>query len=256
MQKETRILFLIFVLLAAVAAAQEKPSRLTVVGRDGKQTEFSGEQLRKMPRQVVAVTDPHANASHQYEGVLLSSLLSQVGTPSGEALQGAEVRDYVEATGEDNYKVIFALVELDSMFPGQQSYCCRYDGRQAATTRPWPVTTSRSSGSASRALGPHVNHGQRTPGTLRPGLAKTLKSRVRLLRTFSAQTDHLQPLPPGPNFVPTGSRNRKVVKGWYVGLDVKQRRAVEHVDIANAQLMAVDSQQADGGHADLVRSSR
>ncbi len=116
MQKETRILFLIFVLLAAVAAAQEKPSRLTVVGRDGKQTEFSGEQLRKMPRQVVAVTDPHANASHQYEGVLLSSLLSQVGTPSGEALQGAEVRDYVEATGEDNYKVIFALVELDSMF--------------------------------------------------------------------------------------------------------------------------------------------
>jgi DMSO/TMAO reductase YedYZ molybdopterin-dependent catalytic subunit len=107
---------LVFMLLAAIAATQEKPSRLTVVGRDGKQAVFSVEQLRKMPRQVVAVTDPHTNVRHQYEGVPLSSLLSQVGTPSGEALKGDEVRDYVEAAATDNYKAIFTLVELDSMF--------------------------------------------------------------------------------------------------------------------------------------------
>jgi hypothetical protein len=116
MTKETRIWLLIFVLLAAVGAAQEKPSGLTVVGPDGKQAVFSVEQLRKMPRQVVAVTDPQTKAGHQYEGVLLFSLLQQVGTPSGEAMRGPGIRSYVEATGADNYKVIFALVELDSMF--------------------------------------------------------------------------------------------------------------------------------------------
>ena len=107
---------LLFMLLAAFVAAQEKPSGLVVAGRDGKQATFSVEQLKKMPRQVVTVSDPHTNASHQYEGVLLSSLLSQLGTPSGKALEGFEMRDYVEAVGADNYKVIFALVELDAMF--------------------------------------------------------------------------------------------------------------------------------------------
>ncbi len=108
--------FLVFMLFAALAAAQERPSYLTVVGRNGKQVVFSVEQLKKMSRQVVVVTDSHSNASHQYEGVLLSLLLAQVETPSREALRGAELRDYVVAVGADNYRVIFTLVELDPMF--------------------------------------------------------------------------------------------------------------------------------------------
>jgi hypothetical protein len=111
---------LISILLATMAAAQEKPSSLTLIGRDGKRAVFSVEQLKKMPRRVVAVTDPETNASRRYEGVLLSSLLSPIGAPSGKALQGAEMRDYVEAAAADNYKAIFALVELDLMFQDNQ----------------------------------------------------------------------------------------------------------------------------------------
>jgi len=104
------------ILLAAVAAAQQKASQLTVQARDGQQTVFSLEQLRKMPRQTVSTRDAHTSASHEYEGVMLSALLAAVGAPSGEALRGAELRDYVEVVGADNYKVIFSLPELDSRF--------------------------------------------------------------------------------------------------------------------------------------------
>lgn len=106
----------VIILLAATAVAQKNPSELTVAGLDNKQVTFTIEQLKKMPRQVVTVTDPQTKISHQYEGVLLSSLLAQIGTPSGEAMRGAEIRNYVEAIGADNYKAIFALVELDGMF--------------------------------------------------------------------------------------------------------------------------------------------
>jgi len=115
MKKACQFLFPLLLFLAA-GVAQEKASRLTVEARDGKQTVFSVEQLRKMPRQTVSATDAHTGASHQYEGVLLSALLAAAGVPSGEALRGAELRDYVEAVGADNYTVIFSLPELDSLF--------------------------------------------------------------------------------------------------------------------------------------------
>jgi len=102
-------------LLAVFAAAQEK-SGLIVEGRDGKQIVFSIEQLKKMPHQTVSATNSHTKTTNNYEGVLLSTLLAEAGAPSGEALRGAELRDYVEAAGADNYRVIFSLVELDPMF--------------------------------------------------------------------------------------------------------------------------------------------
>lgn len=111
---------LALLLFTAIAVAQEKAPGLTVEGRDGKQTFFSLDQLKKMPRQTVSVTDPHTNATQKYEGVLLSALLAELKVPSGEALRGNELRDYVEAAGADNYKVIFSLAELDSMFQDNQ----------------------------------------------------------------------------------------------------------------------------------------
>jgi len=165
MTRTTHNRLLIFILLAAVAAAQEKPSGLTVVGRDGKQAVFSVEQLRKMPRQVVEVTDPQTKAGHQYEGVLLSSLLQQVGTPSGEALRGSLVRNYVEAAGRQLQSDLRAG-RTGSDVSGQQSHCCRHDGRRITGLCPRPATVGRSPGSPARALGPHAKHGQRTAGTL------------------------------------------------------------------------------------------
>lgn len=104
------------VLLAALAVAQEKPPALTVEGLNGKTVSFSVEQLKKMPRETVSVTNPHDQASQRYEGVRLSLLLAQAGAPSGKAMEGAGMRDYVEAIGSDKYIAVFALAELDSFF--------------------------------------------------------------------------------------------------------------------------------------------
>lgn len=117
-------LLLPVVLLAGLAQAQEKTAmekaamdsapQLAVTGLSGKV--FSLDERKQMPRETVTVTDPHTKATQKFEGVLLSSLLAQIGAPSGRQLHGMAVRDYVEVLAMDNYKAIFALAELDSSF--------------------------------------------------------------------------------------------------------------------------------------------
>lgn len=113
MKQQRLTLFIFVVAFAVLAVAQDKAPQFTVEGRDGKQTVFSLEQLKQMPRQTVTVNDPKTKASQSYEGVLLSTLLARAGAPSGSKLHGLELRDYAEAMGSDGYKVIFSLFELD-----------------------------------------------------------------------------------------------------------------------------------------------
>jgi hypothetical protein len=69
-----------------------------------------------MPQQSVSLVNPHTKTSEKYEGVLLADLLAKLNTPSGDKLRGDELRDYVEVTGRDGYKVIFALAEVAPAF--------------------------------------------------------------------------------------------------------------------------------------------
>jgi hypothetical protein len=105
--------FLILVTFAVVASAQDKAPQFTVEGVDGKQTAFSLEQIKQLPRQTLTVADPKTKTPRSYEGVLLSALLEQAGVPSGKKLHGPELRDYAEVSGSDGYKVVFSLFELD-----------------------------------------------------------------------------------------------------------------------------------------------
>jgi hypothetical protein len=100
--------------LVATAAAQK--NGLTVEGLEGKAEIFTLQQLAQMPRQTVVVTDSHDNTKHRYEGVLLSLLLAKAGVPTGRTVHGPHMRDYVEVAGADNYRVIFALAELEPRF--------------------------------------------------------------------------------------------------------------------------------------------
>ena len=117
----TGLLAIAFVwLLCTIAAAQQEKGAITLEGLDDTKTTFTVDQLRQMPQQAVSIVNPHTRATDKYEGVLLADLLAKIGTPSGEKLRGDELRDYVEVSGRDGYKVIFALAELDSAFEDNQ----------------------------------------------------------------------------------------------------------------------------------------
>jgi hypothetical protein len=105
--------FLLVLALALAAAAQDKSPRFTVTTLDGKQTTFSLDQLKQMPKQTVTVNDPKTKAPQAYDGVLLSSLLAAAGAPTGRTLHGKELRDYAVVAGSDGYMVVFSLFELD-----------------------------------------------------------------------------------------------------------------------------------------------
>ena len=84
-----------------------------VTGVDGKQTTFTVEQLRQMPKETAVVDDPHTKARQEYQGVPLAAVLAAAGVPSGSKLHGAELRDYMVVSASDGYMVVFSLFELD-----------------------------------------------------------------------------------------------------------------------------------------------
>jgi hypothetical protein len=102
--------------LCSMAAAQQAQGSISIEGLDGNKLTFTFEQLRQMPQQSVSINNPHTKATERYEGVPLVVLLAKVAAPSGDKLRGDELRDYVEVTGADGYRVIFALAELDPAF--------------------------------------------------------------------------------------------------------------------------------------------
>ena len=125
MRKRALLYPLLVLLMNAVLVAQSTTAAtplitamptVTVQGLDGKNVVFTLDQLRQMPQQSVSVMNPHTKAKENYEGVLLSDVLTKLSAPSGDKLRGEEMADYVEVTGSDRYRVVFALAELDPAF--------------------------------------------------------------------------------------------------------------------------------------------
>jgi DMSO/TMAO reductase YedYZ molybdopterin-dependent catalytic subunit len=119
----TNILCLFISLTVAVSAAQvQAPTAsvgLKVKGISGQTMRLGAQDLAKMPRVHVSAV-AHDGKSHDYEGVELRQILANAGTPTGDALRGKEMSDYVLVEAEDGYRVVFSVAEIDPDFGNRQ----------------------------------------------------------------------------------------------------------------------------------------
>jgi hypothetical protein len=100
-----------------IVTAYEKPVSPTVhiVALDDTAITFTADDLKKLPRTTVEVTDK-SGKKFQYSGVALHLLLEKVNAPLGEELRGEALRCYVSVKAKDEYRVVFALSEFDPLF--------------------------------------------------------------------------------------------------------------------------------------------
>ena len=100
----------------ALSQAPAASGRLTVTGDVPHPLSLTIDDLRKMPRVTLKVTNPHEHKDETYEGVALTEVLRQAGVPQGSMLHGSAMATYVLAEAADGYRVIYSLAELDSDF--------------------------------------------------------------------------------------------------------------------------------------------
>jgi DMSO/TMAO reductase YedYZ molybdopterin-dependent catalytic subunit len=93
------------------------PAELRIRGDVATPLVLTADDLKKMPRKTLTVTNPHEKKTETYEGVALEELLHRAGVPQGEQLRGPAVATYVLADAADKYRAVFSLAELD---PGIQ----------------------------------------------------------------------------------------------------------------------------------------
>jgi DMSO/TMAO reductase YedYZ molybdopterin-dependent catalytic subunit len=112
--------FLAFAVLRCtqIGSAQipNKTAQLKVNGAVSTPLTLTATDLKNMPRTTLQVSNSHEKKSETYEGVLLEELLRRAGAPHGEQLRGPLMTTYVVAEASDDYRVLFALAELDSDF--------------------------------------------------------------------------------------------------------------------------------------------
>lgn len=96
------------------AQATATTADLRISGAVSTPLVLSVADLKKMPRKTLAVVNPHDHKKETYEGVLLEEILRSAGVPQGEQLRGSSMATYVVAEGQDGYRVVFSLAELDS----------------------------------------------------------------------------------------------------------------------------------------------
>jgi DMSO/TMAO reductase YedYZ molybdopterin-dependent catalytic subunit len=90
-------------------------SELTVRGDIAAPLILKPEDLARMPRETVSVTDQDGTKV-TYEGVPLREILKRAGVPLGKDLRGKALASYVLAKAHDGYQVVFSLGEMDDAF--------------------------------------------------------------------------------------------------------------------------------------------
>ncbi len=91
--------------LASLGRAQS----LEIGGQVEKPHTYSVAELKEWAR-------PVKTEQHTYSGVLLKDLLDKAGVPAQHDLKGKWMAAYVVAQGQDGYRVVFSLAELDPLF--------------------------------------------------------------------------------------------------------------------------------------------
>ncbi|HXP88323.1 MAG TPA: molybdopterin-dependent oxidoreductase [Bryobacteraceae bacterium] len=96
-------------------AEQATPGTLAVSGDVPKPLLWKADDLAKLPRETVSVTDSDGTTA-KYEGVLLRDVLQRAGAPLGGDLRGKALTTYVIAKAHDGYQVVFAIGEIAAEF--------------------------------------------------------------------------------------------------------------------------------------------
>jgi DMSO/TMAO reductase YedYZ molybdopterin-dependent catalytic subunit len=106
-------------LIRAQAPRPAAASSLAVIGDVATPLTLKGEDLAKMPREKVSVSEEDGTKV-EYEGVLLREILKRAGAPLGNQLRGKALASYVVAKAQDGYEVVFAMGEFDQAFANEQ----------------------------------------------------------------------------------------------------------------------------------------
>lgn len=113
-----RVPAVVLILLALLTTSGYAQTVLTVSGEVTKPLTLRAADLQAMPRAEVTATDRDGKA-HRYSGVSLLDLLKQAGTTLGNDLRGKNLMKYVVVRATDDYRVMFALPEIDADFAAQ-----------------------------------------------------------------------------------------------------------------------------------------
>jgi DMSO/TMAO reductase YedYZ molybdopterin-dependent catalytic subunit len=101
---------------ASPAKPSAGPSDFKIGGDVTTPLDLTVADLKGMARKTLKVDNPHSKKKEVYEGVLVEDLLRKAGVPQGEQLRGPAMATYVLVEAADNYRVVFALEELNSSF--------------------------------------------------------------------------------------------------------------------------------------------
>jgi hypothetical protein len=98
-----------------LADSKSDAPTVTLRGVDGKAIHLTEADLKKLPQTEVTAVDRRGTKA-KYSGVALRALLDKVGVPRGESLRGEWLRAFVVVDATDDYRVTFAMAELDPGF--------------------------------------------------------------------------------------------------------------------------------------------
>jgi hypothetical protein len=105
---------LYFMLLFFAFAPALMAQTLQVTDAQGHSVAVTTAQIASMPHVTVKVSD-HDKAV-EFEGVPLATVLSKSGIQLGDTLRGPRMAEALLAIAADDYKVVFALSEVDPAF--------------------------------------------------------------------------------------------------------------------------------------------
>ncbi|TDX02381.1 molybdopterin-dependent oxidoreductase [Dinghuibacter silviterrae] len=103
------------VLLLLLAAGQVYGQDLTITRDNAPATILHHDDWNAFRRIDVQAKDKDG-LTHTFSGVAVSDLLQKAGVAMGAQLRGANMAQYLVVKAKDNYEVVFALPELDSVF--------------------------------------------------------------------------------------------------------------------------------------------
>ncbi|QTE34912.1 molybdopterin-dependent oxidoreductase [Mucilaginibacter gossypii] len=113
MKKYTLILLLL--IAGLTTQAQTKEAVVKVTGEVTNPLTIGPAELQQYKQTTVTRKDKDGKA-HLYSGVIVSEILTKAGVTLGADLHGKNLAKYLLVEAGDDYRVLFALAELDKAF--------------------------------------------------------------------------------------------------------------------------------------------
>ena len=114
---------LLILLATNVVAADENGILLSLGGEVTHPAQWTMADLKALPAATVTATDEGGNSS-EYRCIAFQTLLEVAGAASDKALKGERLNDYALVSASDNYRVLFALPEIDALLGNRRVFLC------------------------------------------------------------------------------------------------------------------------------------